>query len=136
MGENIEIIVGDSTLGANVEKLKSMVSSVRYISIDGGHTRNHVMHDLYTAESIISEDGVIIVDDFLHPHWLGVTDGTIEFISRGTSIVPFAIGYNKLYMCKLSSHKKFYEAIENSKFKHEEEFIQGCKLWTVYQIGR
>lgn len=133
-GENVKVIVGDSTLGATIEAIKLLApKSVRYISIDGGHTRQHVINDLYIAESLISEDGIIIVDDFLHPHWLGVTDGTIEFIGRGTSIVPFAFGYNKLYMCKISSHHKFYEAIRNSQFNHEEESLHGCKLWTIYK---
>lgn len=109
-GKNVTIIEGDSTdysLGlTNIIK----PGSIRFMSVDGGHTAEHVINDLNIATQLINNEGVVIVDDILNPYWMGVIEGVVGFLNRKPTLVPFALGHNKLYMAKLS-HADYYKAL-------------------------
>lgn len=106
-GRNTHIIVGDSTdPGLRLEEVIG-VASMRFISIDGGHTVEHTVSDLKLAERLVKNEGVVILDDILNYHWLGVIEGAGRFLDTYPTLVPFAIGHNKLYLCKLS-YQGFY----------------------------
>jgi predicted O-methyltransferase YrrM len=47
------------------------VGSMRFISIDGGHTPEHTVSDLNLACRLINNQGVVILDDVLHHPWPG-----------------------------------------------------------------
>jgi hypothetical protein len=83
-------------------------ASLRFISIDGGHTVEHTINDLKIAERLIANEGVIILDDIMGVYWCGVTEGYIKYSMTYPTIVPFAIGHNKLYLCKLSHHNYYF----------------------------
>ena len=74
------------------------------LSIDGGHTANHTLNDLETCNKLVSETGLVILDDILNQDWVGVVTGAVQYFSSSTGkrIVPFAIGYNKLFCCHFS----------------------------------
>lgn len=106
-GKNTHCIIGDSTdPGLRLEEAIG-VGSMRFISIDGGHTVEHTISDLKLAERLIQNEGVVILDDILNYHWLGVIEGVGRFLDTCPTLVPFAIGHNKLYLCKLS-YQRFY----------------------------
>ncbi len=69
----------------------------RLFSIDGGHTAKITEHDLRLAQSCILPGGIVIADDILSPHWLGVVTGVARFLARDAHLVPFAVSSNKLY---------------------------------------
>lgn len=71
------------------------------LSIDGGHTANHTLHDLEVCNKLVSEAGLVILDDILNQDWVGVVSGAVQYFSSstGSRLVPFAIGYNKLFCC-------------------------------------
>lgn len=75
------------------------------LSIDGGHTANHTINDLSICERLVNEMGLVILDDILNQDWTGVVTGAVQFFSSNDAkrIVPFAIGYNKLFCCHFSS---------------------------------
>lgn len=76
------------------------VGPVRLFSVDGGHWLDIVKTDLRLAESSLSDHGVIALDDFHRPEWPDVSAGYFAwYASRSRPIVPFAIGFNKLYLC-------------------------------------
>jgi hypothetical protein len=112
-GNNTIIISGDSTDSAlNLDKVIEP-GSIKFFSIDGGHTPTHAMNDLLIASKAISNEGVVILDDILN-HWhTGVLEGWVNFNSRNPSLVPFAMGHNKLYLCKISYHA-FYLNLMNT----------------------
>jgi hypothetical protein len=101
-------------------------SSLRFISIDGGHTVEHTINDLKIAERLIANEGVIILDDIMGVYWCGVTEGYIKYSMTHPTIVPFAMGHNKLYLCKLS-HYDYY-------FKLFKQLSSGQTKFTGYQI--
>lgn len=110
-GKNTNVVIGDSTDSRTHAHMRKVIApgSLRYFSIDGGHTAEHTLNDLKLATEFISNEGVVIVDDILHPCWMGVLEGTLKFLSEKPTLVPFALGDNKLYLCKLSFYKKYYE---------------------------
>lgn len=117
-GANTGIIVGDSTDPALDLERRIGLGALRFISVDGGHTVEHTLSDLHLSSRLINNQGVVILDDILNPHWLGVIEGAFRYLSTFPTLVPFAIGHNKLYLCKLSYHDRYLQ-----------EFA-GCALFT------
>ena len=101
-GQNVEVVKGDSTDPTLKLIHKMGRGKIKYFSIDGGHNAQHVMNDLKIAEKTINNQGVVIVDDILHPCWMGVLEGTLEYLRAYPTLVPFSIGCNKLFLCKMS----------------------------------
>lgn len=119
------------------------------ISIDGGHTVNHTMKDLQTAESLVSADGLVILDDILNQHWAGVVTGAVQYFTNNTGkrIVPFAIGFNKLFCCHFTNKERILNKIIQNEgelkyhgiqiFKHYREpytEFAGEKVLSLYQF--
>lgn len=107
-GSNTVIIQGDSTDPSL--RLREVVGAgaMRFISVDGGHTVEHTISDLSLASDLINNQGVVILDDILNHHWLGVIEGAGRYLDTRPTLVPFAIGHNKLYMSKLSYQSYYY----------------------------
>jgi hypothetical protein len=107
-GKNVIVVQGDSTDTSLELDKKIQNASIRFFSIDGGHTPQHTLNDLKIAERAVANQGVVIVDDILHPCWLGVLEGTLKYLDNFPNLVPFALGDNKLFLCKLSYKEKYY----------------------------
>jgi len=90
--------------------------SFRFVSIDGGHDREHVISDLRLTEQVLAPNGVVIVDDFARADWIGVTEGVLHYLEAGGVLVPFAAGYNKLFMARMSYVNRYRELVGNSTF--------------------
>ncbi|MDG1373249.1 MAG: class I SAM-dependent methyltransferase [Paracoccaceae bacterium] len=110
-GRNTDIIKGDSTDPLLGLKGRIGHGAIRFLSVDGGHTAEHAISDLELAIDLISNEGVVIVDDILNPHWLGVIAGVFRYLDRQPTLVPFAIGENKLFMCKISFQQAYLSAL-------------------------
>lgn len=79
------------------------VGRVRLFHIDGGHHVAAVLNDLNLATEVLDERGVIVVDDVFRPEWPEVSAGLFSFLDRqGGDVIPFAIGFNKTYLCRRS----------------------------------
>jgi hypothetical protein len=74
-------------------------SSVRLLSIDGSHTAGAVRAVLELAEAVLSDGGVVLLDDALNPDWPGVVTGLVEHVIGGGALRPFALGFNKAFCC-------------------------------------
>lgn len=108
-GRNTHVIEGDSTdihIFDNVERC-------HYISVDGGHTPEHVINDLTVACNIVTNNGVVILDDYLNHWWPSVTEGVFKYLMMSPTLVPFAASANKLWMCKLSYKNQYFKYINN-----------------------
>ncbi|WP_297484326.1 class I SAM-dependent methyltransferase [Ferrovum sp.] len=102
------------------EDIYQAVGDVRFFSVDGGHWRDIVSNDLSLAASVLAKDGVIALDDFLRPEWPDVSAGFFEWFEKSDeSVVPFAIGHNKLYLCHKQSVGRLQKILIDSRFlKH------------------
>jgi hypothetical protein len=116
-GANTKIVIGDSTDPSL--RLREIIGNdpLRFISVDGGHTVEHTIADLVMANDLISNEGVVILDDILNSHWLGVIEGVGRFLDRRPTLVPFAIGHNKLYMAKISFRKFYFDLFASSPLR-------------------
>lgn len=113
-GNNTVIIEADSTDSQNDLVNRIPPGSLKYVSIDGGHTPAHVVNDLKLAEKWIHNEGVVLVDDIMHEGWIGVIQGTLSYLSSNPTLQPFAIGYNKLWMAKVSMKERYRQLMEDS----------------------
>lgn len=129
-GRNTTIISADSTDAAAMAEMVKTVGagSLRFFSIDGGHTVRHTLSDLQLANELTSNEGVVILDDILNHHWLGVIEGAVKYLQREPTLVPFGIGHNKLLLCKLSFHRRYFEALQQSPLKTKVVSLLGTDL--------
>jgi len=122
-----------SSLDVRAEEILRSVGSVRFFSIDGGHWREIVENDLSIAEGCLSEFGVIALDDFHRPEWPEVSLGYFDWcVKRRVLLEPFAIGFNKLYICRPEVRAHYQAAIMNNPsltmFRVKEVVFQGISM--------
>nr|WP_272876824.1 class I SAM-dependent methyltransferase [Neoroseomonas terrae] len=91
----------------------------RLFSVDGCHTVEHTLSDLRTAEDCLSSGGVIILDDFMHPHWPGVTQAASLFCAGVPRVAPFLYAHHKLFMVGVGWHAHFVDACRNTLAHHD-----------------
>lgn len=129
-GRNTTLIGADSTDPHAVGELLKKIDrgSIRFFSIDGGHTVRHTINDLHLANLLTKNSGVVILDDILNHHWLGVFEGAVKYLLSEPTLMPFAIGYNKLFLCKLSYHEQYFSAFEKFALKQKIVEFLGTRL--------
>jgi hypothetical protein len=131
-GSNVIIIEGDST----DPETTSSIQRCSYISIDGGHTLEVVLNDLEIASKLVTNDGFVIVDDYMNHGWPSVTDAIFRFMAKKDTLVPFASSKNKLWMCKITHRDKYYEYIKTiPNFNLRLTSLSGHEIvdiWHVY----
>jgi len=90
---------------------------VKFFSIDAGHTIQHTFNDLCLAQEVLVPGGIVALDDYMSPHWPGVTEGFYRFTgSANRRLKPLFYFQNKLFLTTVSEHRshsqQFREAIE------------------------
>lgn len=85
----------------------SQYQHFRMLSVDGGHTYETTLNDLLLACNIISEGGIIILDDFINTGWLGVAAGVFDFILSQETLVPFLWLDKKLFLTTRGHHGSY-----------------------------
>ncbi len=87
----------------------------RLFSVDGLHTVEATYVDLGNAYHVLSEDGVIIVDDYMHStSYPGVRAGVDKFMRKFTSALRLVfVGYNKAMFCRPEYFEKYYTMIRD-----------------------
>ena len=106
----LKVVVADS-LQLTSERLSDEVNGTpfRFISIDGGHTRELVLHDLEVAYPLLQAGGIMALDDAFNFTTPGVAEGIAEFFFRHTpALAPFAVCYNKLFVTTPDFHARYF----------------------------
>lgn len=86
---------------------------IRFLHIDGCHEHSAVLSDLMLFSNFMTDDGIIVLDDFQDQEFPGVNSAAFEFSlskSNWKNWRVFAIGDNKAYMCQ----KKYVEHYQKS----------------------
>jgi hypothetical protein len=106
-------------------------SCFRLFSIDGGHTVVHALNDLRLVEQVMVPGGIVIVDDFMHPKWPGVTEALHIYCSdRASRLAPIAYGNNKMYLTTAFSRDLYRDWIEANP--HNNVGFFGAKQVELY----
>ena len=111
----IDVRAMDSLSLGPVERVRLAQEFGRFafVSVDGGHTVEHVYSDFETAEALIAPGGVVMFDDYYSARWPGVHDAvTRHFHMRMPRIVPFAFFARKLWLTTASHHAAMLDAME------------------------
>lgn len=96
--ETLSIIHADSA-SLSPAMIAARGGPFRFFSVDGGHSRAAVKHDLALADSNLSDDGILSIDDFQNMQWPGVITAFFDSVPVA-GYVPFAIVPNKLLCCR------------------------------------
>ena len=127
--DDLVIVSGDSTKLNGVEVRKHLGSGVRMFSVDGGHTSDIVKHDMETAQGSLVDGGIVIADDVYNQEWPGVAEGTLRYLDGGGTLVPFAIGFNKVLFTQAPFVESFREAVRelatDKRYFHKESVMHG-----------
>ena len=94
----------------------------RFISIDGGHTREVLLSDLKLSRAVLKRGGIIAVDDVFNHTTPGVTEGLCKYFARlRPGLAPFAHCYNKLFVTTPDFHARYLE--ETVRFVEEVTWL-------------
>lgn len=110
-GENARLrVVIEDSLQLTSERLSREIGSpgARFISIDGGHTRELVLHDLEAACPLLLPGGILALDDAFNHATPGVIEAIAEyFVTRSPRLAPFALCYNKMFVTTPDYHARY-----------------------------
>jgi hypothetical protein len=122
------ILLSTNSLQINgADIVKHLGARVRFFSVDGGHTREVVQHDMRTAQESLVDGGVVIADDIFNESWPGVAEGTLRYLEEPSSLVPFAIGFNKVFFSEREYADEYRRVIlsvaDAKRFYHKESVM-------------
>lgn len=111
-GLDPQAITIDSRLSTEVAPadILDAVGEVRFFHVDGGHTFAACHNDLELADQVLSQDGVVVVDDVFNPHWPEVAQALHVFLTRNDFSI-FATGPAKAYLCRPKMRRTFQAAL-------------------------
>ncbi|TWT82704.1 hypothetical protein CA13_41670 [Planctomycetes bacterium CA13] len=101
----LRILRRDSTTLTPDEIRQVVDGPFRLFSVDGGHLAHEAFHDLKLCAPLMSEDGIIIVDDIFNVTCPGVVEGTLRFLmsNEGADFEAFCISGNKMFLGRRSA---------------------------------
>jgi predicted O-methyltransferase YrrM len=92
-------------------------ANFRWIHIDGEHTGMAVINDLNIANTLLNDDGVMIVDDFFNPQYPQITAAVFDWLRvHPIELTLFLIGDNKGYLCRPRSTHSYLLYVKDSLF--------------------
>lgn len=79
--DDLQVVVGYST----DEAVRAQVAEQQYavIIVDGDHSEDGVYADLWWVQDIVSPGGIVVMDDFGDPGWLGVERAARRYLDDG-----------------------------------------------------
>ena len=89
---------------------------MRFISVDGGHTREVCCNDLQLSERLLIPGGIVALDDIYRLDWSGVTAGLHRYYARGGHLIPFALVPNKVLFTSGRHYAREYKAFLKNSF--------------------
>ena len=139
--DRVRILSADSLTLSGNDLRAAAGGPLRLVHIDGGHTEQAASHDMATSAAALSPGGVIIVDDYFHEQWPGVSDGVRTFFRTHpeADLVPFAIGGNKVFFCQRAFSKAYracFEALRVSGYaKQTVMFGEPVLSFAFWRMG-
>jgi len=83
--------VDTRTVGAADLRTRLPAGRARFIHIDGEHISERLRNDLELAHAVLHPDGVVALDDMLHPWYPTLITTVLEFLQRHPEMRVFCI---------------------------------------------
>lgn len=130
----IKIIKEDSTKLNSIDYLNyTNCEKYRIISIDGCHTKSATLIDLKNAIEILSEDGIIILDDYFNNHWPGVKFGIDTFMEQNNDYRLIYLNANKFIICHKNNYEKYMNILGNLPNNDAVLYESRCWMGEVFK---
>lgn len=91
---------------------------LRFIHVDGEHSRAALAKDLKLATACLAEGGLIVLDDMLHPGYPTLMVAVQEYLAANPGIVPLCIidretivGATKFVLCQRDWFERYQAAM-------------------------
>ena len=132
--DKLRIIKNDSTTMTSTDYL-NYVNGEKYriISIDGCHTKSATLIDLKNAIQILSDDGIIILDDYFNEHWPGVKFGIDTFMQENNDYRLIYLNANKFIICHRNNYSKFIKMLHNLPNNNAITYESRCYIGEVFK---
>lgn len=116
------VLKADSRKLTSADILERCGGKVRFIHVDGEHTDDHLKRDIRLAYQVTSEDGLIVLDDMLHPGYPTLILTVQAFLDAHQDIRVIAIidredivAAPKFVLCRVNQFA-FYETALRAAF--------------------
>jgi hypothetical protein len=107
-GSIISTVSESETVEYAFPSIKKYYGKTMVLHSDGSHFYDNVYSDLILANKLLTEDGIIILDDFGNPHYPQVQAAAYAYLAAFPEHFAFFItGENKAFLCRPSRHKNF-----------------------------
>lgn len=93
---------------------------LRWVHIDGEHSKEAVVQDLDNVRDLLSRDAVVVIDDYDHPLAPSIRDGVLEWLARNSRFRLLVTGFNKAYIVDWQSEVLWDEVVERLPDLFEE----------------
>ena len=111
---------------------RNMLSSFRWIHIDGKHSAQDVNVDLRLADELLNDTGMVVLDDFFHEGYPQVTQAVYQFLfSHPQSFGLLLCGHRKGYLCRPLALAKYAGYVRTSL--HRDLAARGFDQLTVWK---
>lgn len=118
-------IIQRSSLAVRPADILRLAGPCRLVSIDGGHTEECVENDLRLTESVLMPMGVALLDDFYNQVWPAVAAGAARyFFDASTTLRPFAVTPNKMYLANSGAHEFYRRALAASQAPRRNKTVE------------
>ncbi len=89
----------------------------RWIHIDGEHSAQAVYNDLAIAEVLLSDRGIVVIDDFFSACYPQITQATFRFLEANPGrLMLMLCGYNKGYLCRPRAAREYLVFMKSSLY--------------------
>ena len=105
-------VIGHRIFSQMIDESIVPTKSVRFLRVDGNHTRRAIRHDLSVAHRILTEAGIVDLDDFFSPSFVGVTYGALEWMTEHKGAFELLLaGFGHGYLCRPSFINHYMSAM-------------------------
>ncbi len=120
----VQLVMKDTSTLKTVDWMRLLQAPARFVHIDGDHTYRAVLSDLQLATSHLSDQAVVVIDDYLHDWYPDVTEGVLDGLRVAKDLRPVAViprsgsllrGGTKL-ICATASGVKSYTELMRATF--------------------
>jgi hypothetical protein len=110
---NIKFYMQTANTENRQKNLKLKRKGYRFIHCDTSHTYANTLADLNLSRKLVSDKGVICVDDFANLNYPGVIPAVYRFLFKRKKFVMFLMTEEKAYICHKSQSKMYNDYVIN-----------------------